>query len=63
MLPRLLWADKRWTLVELHRQIFKHLKFVLAEWIDWKDPSRADRPTNLRKALHNIREELNEFPY
>ena len=59
-LPRLLWVDKRWTLKELHRYVFKFLRFILAEWIDWKDGA-SEKP--VKKETQVLRTDLIDFPY
>jgi hypothetical protein len=55
MLPRIMWVRKDMTLNELHREVFLYFKYVIAEWIDWKDPNTTKTPRDpkidLRKLL------------
>lgn len=54
-LPRLLWVDKSTKLSELHLKVFEYMRWMIAEWIDWKDPNTTKVPKekqeDLRKAL------------
>ena len=38
MIPRLLWVRTDFTLKELHFHVFKHMRFVFAQWADVTHP-------------------------
>ena len=44
LLPRLLWIRKDFTMVDIHKYVFKHLRFCFSEWIEWTDPETTRRP-------------------
>jgi hypothetical protein len=51
LLPRMLWARKDWDLKKLHLNVFKQIRHLIAEWIDYKDPKttkEADEEFDLR---------------
>ena len=61
-LPRLLWLDKTWTIAQTHHYIFEYIKEVIAEWIDWKDPSTEKKPKS--STSPDLRTDvLIKFPY
>lgn len=62
MLPRILWVDKTKTLKELHYQVFEHFRHLLAEWVDWKDPT-SDREAKEPGSAKDLRKNLIDFPY
>lgn len=58
-LPRLIWVKKSTKLRDLHMDVFEHCRWLIAEWIDWKDPKTKKVPkekaeTDLRKSLPKI---------
>ena len=52
----MLWINKSQTLKQLHFTVFKHLRFVFAEWADWSHPDSQREPV---KSLKDIV----PFPY
>lgn len=44
MLPRIMWLEKQWTLKEAHLYVFKFLREIVADWVDWKDPNTEKKP-------------------
>ena len=59
LLPRLLWVRTDFTMVDLHKYVFKHLRYCFSEWIEWTDPetTRAPKPCNF-----DLRQMV-QFPY
>lgn len=53
------WVDKRWSLKQLHLEVFRYFRGVIGEWIDWTDKD-SDKPYD---AKINLRELLINFPY
>ena len=44
LLPRLLWVRTDFTMVDLHKYVFKHLRYCFSEWIEWTDPETTRTP-------------------
>ena len=38
-LPRMLWMKKSWNMKEVHKYVFKYIREVLSEWLEWADPN------------------------
>jgi hypothetical protein len=56
----MLWVQKDWTLVQIHKKIFEVMgDFLMAEWVDYKDPDTTK--TAGKKA--DLRQALCDFPY
>ena len=52
MLPRLMWLNTASTLKSVHHEVFKHIRFVFAEWADYSDESSAKpQNSNLRRII------------
>lgn len=62
LLPRIIQLSTEWTLKQVHQYIFKYLRQVFVEWLDWKDPETQKRPRG--KAQIDLRTSLLvDFPY
>ena len=59
LLPRLLWIRTDSTMQDLHKFVFKHLRFCFAEWIDWTDPDTTRVP---KEGVADLRKMI-PFPY
>jgi len=59
-LPRMLWVKKSWNLQELQLYVFKFIRGVLAEWVDWADPDSKKEPSSGLKDLKGV---IMDFPY
>jgi len=59
ILPRVLWVPKELTLYLLHLEVFKTLRFLLAEWVDYKDPDTKKKVTS----KYDLTKTLPAFPY
>lgn len=59
-LPRLMWVEKAWTMSDLHFEIFKYLRQIIQEWMEWTCPNTERKP-KLGKV--DLRKELLPFPY
>ena len=57
----MLWVKKSWTMQELHRYVFKMIRHILSEWVDWSDPKTTRAPK--KEGTVDLRERLIEFPY
>jgi hypothetical protein len=42
-----MWVSKSLTLRQLHLQVFKYLKHVLGEWLDYKNKDSDKKNTEL----------------
>lgn len=60
MLPRLMWINKSVTLKQVHHEVFRYMRAVIAEWIDWTDPNTSRTP---KEGKPNLRKSLIKFPY
>ena len=60
-LPRILWVNKNSNMRDLHLQVFAHLRWLIAEWIDWKDPKTKKSKRSEKEA--NLPKDLPQFPY
>jgi hypothetical protein len=60
-MPRMLWIKKLLTLQQVHQAVFSFLRGILAEWVDWKDPSTHKKPRDCKNP--DLRKDLDDFPY
>ena len=59
ILPRLLWVRKDQTLRDVHLSVFKHLRHVFSEWVDWSHPESERTSKDGKISLR----EIIPFPY
>ena len=59
-IPRMIWVKKSWNLQELQHYVFKYIRGVLAEWVDWADPDSKKEP---RSGLPDLNGIIMDFPY
>lgn len=57
-LPRLLWTDMNINLKQLHKFVFKSLRFIFSEWVDISHPDSTRPEKNKSEWRH-----LADFPY
>ena len=60
ILPRLLWVRKDFTMIDLHKYVFKQLRFCFSEWIEWTNPETTRQPK--KGATFDLRRMI-PFPY
>lgn len=61
MLPRLTMVKNEWTLKQIHMRVFEHLRWLLSEWCDYKDPNTTKEAGKGGK--YDLRKDLPPFPY
>jgi hypothetical protein len=61
MLPRMVVLNKSWTLKQAHHYVFKFIKEVVGEWIEWKDPQTQKKPKSGNDDLRTS--VLIDFPF
>lgn len=59
ILPRLLWVNRRMSLKELHVEVFRHMRAIIADWCEWTEPNTTRVP---KKDAFDCRQ-LPDFPY
>jgi hypothetical protein len=56
----MIWARKDWDLKTLHLNVFKHIRYLIADWIDYKDPKQTKK---LKEEYVDLKKSLAEFEY
>jgi hypothetical protein len=63
ILPRVFWVQKEWTFKDLHLEVFKQMRCVIAEWIDFKDPGTKKKPIPYKGEEIDLSTLLPDFPH